>query len=83
MTALRSALGGRGGRVAALLAVVALAAGLRVALLDRQGLWADEIFSLAIATGHSLEHPAGEADPSRGSGPFVSPTRAHRSTTCC
>ena len=66
MTALRSAIAGRGGRVAALLAVVALAAGLRVALLDRQGLWADEIFSLAIATGHSLEHPAGEADPSRG-----------------
>jgi mannosyltransferase len=66
MTALRSAIGRRGGRVAALLAVVALAAGLRVALLDRQGLWADEIFSLAIATGHSLEHPAGEADPRRG-----------------
>ena len=66
MTALRSMIGGRGGRVAALLAVVALAAGLRVALLDQQGLWADELFSLAIATGHSLEHSAGEADPSRG-----------------
>jgi mannosyltransferase len=66
MTALRSAMGGRGARIAALLAVVALAAGLRVALFERQGLWADEIFSLAIATGHSLEHAAGEADPSRG-----------------
>ena len=27
------------------------------------GLWADEIFSLAMATGHSLEHPAAIADP--------------------
>jgi hypothetical protein len=59
-------IGGRGGRIAALLAVIVLAAGLRVALLDRQGLWADEVFSLAIATGHSLEHPAAEADPARG-----------------
>ncbi|MEX2221173.1 MAG: glycosyltransferase family 39 protein [Candidatus Rokuibacteriota bacterium] len=50
----------------ALLAVIALATGLRVALLDRQGLWADEVFSLAIATGHSLEHPAAEADPAQG-----------------
>jgi len=66
MTAIRLAIGRRGGRVVALLAVIALATGLRVALLDRQGLWADEIFSLAIATGHSLEHPAGEADPSQG-----------------
>jgi Dolichyl-phosphate-mannose-protein mannosyltransferase len=32
----------------------------------RPGLWADEIFSLAMATGHSLEHPAAEADPSAG-----------------
>jgi hypothetical protein len=66
MTAIRLAIGGRGGRVVALLAVIALATGLRVALLDRQGLWADEIFSLAIATGHSLEHPAAEADPAHG-----------------
>jgi hypothetical protein len=66
MTAIRWAIGAHGGRVVALLAVIALATGLRVALLDRQGLWADEIFSLAIATGHSLEHPAGEADPTQG-----------------
>ena len=66
MTAIRSAVTGRGGRIAALLAVIALAAALRVALLDRQGLWADELFSLAIATGHSLEHPAAEADPTEG-----------------
>src|SRR5262245_59368711 len=66
MTGIRSAIGGRGGRVVALLVVIALAAALRVALLDRQGLWADELFSLAIATGHSLEHPAAEADPAQG-----------------
>jgi hypothetical protein len=39
---------------------------LRIGLLERQGLWADEIFSLAIATGHSLEHPASQADPAQG-----------------
>jgi mannosyltransferase len=66
MTVIRSALGDRGGRVVALLAALALAAALRVALLDRQGLWADELFSLAVATGHSLEHPAAEADPTQG-----------------
>ena len=65
-TASRSAIGRRGGRIVALLTVIALAAGLRVALLDRQALWADEVFSLAIATGHSLEHPAAEADPAQG-----------------
>jgi 4-amino-4-deoxy-L-arabinose transferase-like glycosyltransferase len=62
----RSLIRTHGSHVAALLAVLALAAGLRVALLDRQGLWADEVFSLAIATGHSLEHPAAEADPRQG-----------------
>ena len=44
MMAIRSAVTGRGGRIVALLAVIALAAALRVALLDRQGLWADELF---------------------------------------
>jgi hypothetical protein len=39
---------------------------LRVGLGLRPGLWGDEIFSLAMATGHSLEHPAAEADPSQG-----------------
>ncbi|HSK81646.1 MAG TPA: glycosyltransferase family 39 protein [Thermoanaerobaculia bacterium] len=43
-----------------------LAALPRLALLDRQGLWVDEVFSLAIATGHSLEHPAAEARPELG-----------------
>src|SRR5262252_7794488 len=30
------------------------------------GLWADEAFSLAMATGHSLEHPASAADVTLG-----------------
>lgn len=38
----------------------------RLWLADRQGLWADELFSLAMATGHGLEHPAALADPARG-----------------
>jgi uncharacterized membrane protein len=38
----------------------------RLGLIDRQGLWADELFSLAMATGHSLEHPADRADPALG-----------------
>ncbi|MFL5495214.1 MAG: glycosyltransferase family 39 protein [Gemmatimonadales bacterium] len=46
-----------------LFTVVAL---LRLPLLTGQGLWADEFFSLAIATGHSLEHPADDANPMLG-----------------
>jgi 4-amino-4-deoxy-L-arabinose transferase-like glycosyltransferase len=38
----------------------------RVAAAARPGIWADEIFSLAMATGHSLEHPAAQADPAHG-----------------
>ncbi len=38
----------------------------RLPLISRQGLWADEIFSLAIATGHSLEQPAWKSDPALG-----------------
>src|SRR5688572_2596003 len=38
----------------------------RLAFIDRHGLWADEVFSLAMATGHSLEHPADVADASSG-----------------
>lgn len=56
-----------------LLAVFAVAAGLRVSLFDRSGLWTDEVFSLAIATGHSLEHPAAAAQPELGD--FVEPDR--------
>ncbi|MGH7213206.1 MAG: glycosyltransferase family 39 protein [Tepidisphaeraceae bacterium] len=52
--------------VAAGLALFCVAAALRVGLAGRQGLWADEFFSLAIATGHSLEHHPAGADPSQG-----------------
>jgi hypothetical protein len=54
--------------------LVLSAMGLRVAAALRPGLWADEIFSLAMATGHSLEHPASEANASRGD--FVEPREA-------
>jgi hypothetical protein len=33
---------------------------------QQQGLWADEFFSLAVATGHSLEHAAADANASLG-----------------
>ena len=54
-----------------LLLVLGAAILVRVMLAVRPGLWGDEIFSLAMATGHSLEHPAAEAQPARGD--FVEP----------
>jgi 4-amino-4-deoxy-L-arabinose transferase-like glycosyltransferase len=45
----------------------------RLALAVRPGIWGDELFSLAMATGHSLEHPAAEARPDLGD--FVEPER--------
>jgi hypothetical protein len=54
-----------------LLVIFGLTAVLQFLLASRSGLWADEIFSLAMATGHSLEHPAAAADP--GQGDFVEP----------
>ena len=39
---------------------------LRFVLAGERGLWADELFSLAMATGHSLEHPAADADIAQG-----------------
>lgn len=53
-------------RSAVTLVLVVLAVACRVALVDRQSLWADELFSLAMATGHSLEHPAAAADARLG-----------------
>jgi len=46
--------------------IFAFCALIRIGLVDRHGLWADEFFSLAMATGHSLEHPAARADPALG-----------------
>jgi uncharacterized membrane protein len=57
-----------------LLGVFVIAAVVRIILLDRSSLWGDELFSLAIATGHSLEHPAAAADPKRGD--FIEPDHA-------
>jgi dolichyl-phosphate-mannose-protein mannosyltransferase len=54
-----------------LLAIFAIAAALRIGLAGGIGLWGDEIFSLATATGHSLEHPAAAARPELGD--FVEP----------
>lgn len=52
--------------------VFVIGVGARVWLVDRHGVWADEAFSLAMATGHSLEHPAALADPALGD--YVEPS---------
>jgi len=39
---------------------------LQFALARQHSLWADEFFSLAMATGHSLEHRAADAQPHLG-----------------
>jgi hypothetical protein len=49
-----------------LVALGVVAALLRGVMLTRSNLWADEVFSIAVITGHSLEHPAAEADPEQG-----------------
>jgi mannosyltransferase len=48
------------------LSLVLAGVGLRIVAASQVGLWADEIFSLAMATGHSLEHPAAVADTDLG-----------------
>ncbi len=57
-----------------LLIVIGIALLLRIGLSAHQELWADELFSLAVATGHSLEHPAKVAVPALGD--FVEPAGA-------
>jgi hypothetical protein len=64
--------------VLAVLLLILAATALRIEAALRPGLWGDEIFSLAIATGHSLEHPAAEADSSLGD--FVEPREARSPT---
>src|SRR5689334_12746459 len=49
-----------------LLLLVTGAASVRIGLALRPGLWVDEIFSLAMATGHSLEHAPALANPALG-----------------
>src|SRR6266478_1332992 len=53
------------------LAVGCVALFVDVVVAGRGGLWMDEIFSLAMATGHSLDYPAYRAD--RKQGDFVEP----------
>ncbi len=54
--------------------LLVVAATLRIGLVMKPGLWADEIFTLAIATGHSLEHPPENARATLGD--FVEPREA-------
>lgn len=60
------AAGARGWTGWALAATVVVAAMLQLWLSLRPGLWVDEIFSLAVATGHSVEHPTADARPALG-----------------
>jgi hypothetical protein len=53
--------------------ICCIAALLRISVLDRQELWVDEIFSLAMATGHSLEHSAALAQKDQGD--FIEPAQ--------
>jgi hypothetical protein len=54
-------------RTATALTVLLVVGGaIRIGLVFQQGLWVDELFSLAMATGHSVEHPADQADPAQG-----------------
>ena len=62
-----------------LVLLVCAAVVLRIVLALRPGIWGDEIFSLAMATGHSLEHPAAEARSALGD--FVEPKTAVPSGT--
>ena len=57
-----------------LIGIFAISALLRIAVAGHSGLWPDELFSLAVATGHSLEHPANVANPKLGD--FVEPDHA-------
>ncbi|PZR72367.1 MAG: hypothetical protein DLM52_13080 [Chthoniobacterales bacterium] len=57
-----------------LLILLFIAGLLQFSLARRQSLWADEFFSLAMATGHSLEHRASDARAELGD--FVEPQSA-------
>ena len=62
-----------GKQSAILIGVFAAIAILPLSFAGKQCLWVDEVFSLAIATGHSLEHPANIADAAKGD--FIEPTQ--------
>jgi hypothetical protein len=46
--------------------VILITAGIQLRLIKEQGLWVDEVFSVAVATGHSVEHAAAIARPELG-----------------
>ena len=46
--------------------ILVVMAMMQIGLALRHSLWSDEVFSLAMATGHSLEHPAASANPALG-----------------
>ena len=62
-----------------LVLLVCAAMTLRIVLALRPGVWGDEIFSLAKATGQSLDQPAAEARPARGD--FVQPAAVTASSS--
>src|ERR1700746_3360887 len=64
-----------------LLVVFGLTAVMQITVAGRSGLWADEVFWLAMATGHSLEHPAAATDPTRGD--FVEPDHPVKAAEFC
>ncbi|MCB1120817.1 MAG: glycosyltransferase family 39 protein [Verrucomicrobiae bacterium] len=55
------------------IAIVSIALTIQIIMAKNTLLWVDEIFSVAVATGHSLEHPASEAEPALGD--FVQGTK--------
>ena len=58
-----------------------MAALLRIGLAGNQPLWNDEVFSLAMVTGHSLEHSA--TIPNRAAGDFVEPVHPVSAEELC
>jgi hypothetical protein len=49
-----------------LIGICGLAAIIQIVVARQSSLWVDEVFSLALATGHSLDHPAAKANPMLG-----------------
>ena len=68
-------------RFGAVFAIMVVAAMLRSGLAGNQPLWNDEVFSLAMVTGHSLEHPPAIANPALGD--FVQPARPVTAEELC
>jgi mannosyltransferase len=61
-----NALPGKTGERWLFVAICGIAIATQLFVAQRSGLYVDEVFSLGIATGHSLDHPAAKADPAFG-----------------